>query len=879
MEAKVVRQKFLDFFESKGHKIVPSAPIVVQNDPTLMFTNAGMNQFKDYFLGNKKPDSTRVADTQKCLRVSGKHNDLEEVGFDTYHHTMFEMLGNWSFGDYFKKEAIEWAWELLTKVYDLPKDRMYATIFEGDASESLDRDQEAFDYWKQFLPEERILNGNKKDNFWEMGDTGPCGPCSEIHIDLRPQSEIDQLSGDKLVNQDHPQVIEIWNLVFIQYNRLADGSLKNLPQKHVDTGMGFERLAMAIQSKKSNYDSDVFTPMINLIAEKANVKYGQDDKTDVALRVIADHIRAISFTIADGQLPSNAKAGYVIRRILRRAVRYGYTFLGFQEPTLFSLVELLSGQFKDVFPELYAQKDFVAKVIKEEETSFLRTLDKGLKRFEVIKAESKDGTVAGATAFELYDTYGFPLDLTSLIARENGLSVDEAAFTHEMAKQKERSKSAAQQSTGDWIEIQDATDASQFLGYDQVESPAQITKYREVSQKGKSFFQLILDQTPFYAESGGQVGDTGYFDFGNEKLEIIDTKKENDLIIHFSKKLPTNVEAPFHAVVNVKRRRLTENNHSATHLLHAALRQVLGDHVQQKGSLVNDNVLRFDFSHFSKVTDEEIKQIEQIVNQKIRENISLDEKRNVPIEEAKALGAMALFGEKYGDFVRVITFDQNYSVELCGGTHVRATGSIGQLKIMSESSVAAGVRRIEAITADKAEAFVNQEMELLGQIKELLKNPKDPIKAVQSLLDEKSQLEKNLDKINQEKAKGLKSELIKAAIKSDSLNVIVKKVSLPSADVLKQLSFELKNELDGLVLVLAADLAGKPMLSVMIDEKLTKEKDMNASQLVRDMASSIKGGGGGQPFYATAGGKDITGLDAALDTAKGIIKEKLNIEV
>ncbi|MEP4532860.1 MAG: alanine--tRNA ligase [Cyclobacteriaceae bacterium] len=879
MEAKVVRQKFLDFFESKGHKIVPSAPIVVQNDPTLMFTNAGMNQFKDYFLGNKKPDSTRVADTQKCLRVSGKHNDLEEVGFDTYHHTMFEMLGNWSFGDYFKKEAIEWAWELLTQVYDLPKNRMYATIFEGDASENLDRDQEAFDYWKQFLPEERILNGNKKDNFWEMGDTGPCGPCSEIHIDLRPQSEIDKLSGDQLVNQDHPQVIEIWNLVFIQYNRLADSSLKNLPQKHVDTGMGFERLAMAIQSKKSNYDSDVFTPMINLIAEKANVKYGQDDKTDVALRVIADHIRAISFTIADGQLPSNAKAGYVIRRILRRAVRYGYTFLGFQEPTLFSLVELLSGQFKDVFPELYAQKDFVAKVIKEEETSFLRTLDKGLKRFEVIKAESKNGTVAGATAFELYDTYGFPLDLTSLIARENGLSVDEAAFTHEMAKQKERSKSAAQQSTGDWIEIQDAADASQFLGYDQVESPAQITKYREVSQKGKSFFQLVLDQTPFYAESGGQVGDTGYFDFGSEKLEIIDTKKENDLIIHFAKKLPANVEAPFRAVVNVKRRRLTENNHSATHLLHAALRQVLGDHVQQKGSLVNDNVLRFDFSHFSKVTDDEIKQIEQIVNQKIRENISLDEKRNVPIEEAKALGAMALFGEKYGDFVRVITFDQSYSVELCGGTHVKATGSIGQLKIMSESSVAAGVRRIEAITADKAEAFVNQEMELLDQIKELLKNPKDPIKAVQSLLDEKSQLEKNLDQINQEKAKGLKSDLINAAIKSEGLNVIVQKVSLPAADVLKQLSFELKNELAGLVLVLAADLAGKPMLSVMIDESLVKEKDMNASQLVRDMAASIKGGGGGQPFYATAGGKDITGLDAALDTAKGVIKEKLNIEV
>ncbi|WP_258104307.1 alanine--tRNA ligase [Marinoscillum sp. MHG1-6] len=878
MEAKVVRQKFLEFFESKNHKIVPSAPIVVQNDPTLMFTNAGMNQFKDYFLGNKKAEFTRIADTQKCLRVSGKHNDLEEVGLDTYHHTMFEMLGNWSFGDYFKKEAISWAWELLTDVYGLPKERMYATIFEGDASEELERDQEAFDLWKQFLPEERILNGNKKDNFWEMGDTGPCGPCSEIHIDLRPQSDVDKVSGAELVNQDHPLVIEIWNLVFIQFNRLADGSLKNLPQKHVDTGMGFERLAMAIQGKQSNYDSDVFTPMIDLIASKANLKYGTDHKTDVAMRVIADHIRAISFTIADGQLPSNAKAGYVIRRILRRAVRYGYTFMGFQEPTLHSLVDLLADQFKDVFPELYAQKDFVAKVIKEEETSFLRTLEKGLKRFESIKTDAKDGVVKGEVAFELYDTYGFPLDLTSLIAKENQLEVDEKGFTAEMTKQKERSKSAAQQSAGDWIEL-DAEAEGVFVGYDESETVSHITKYREVNQKGKTIYQLVLDKTPFYAESGGQVGDTGYFDFGAEKVSVFDTKKENDLIIHYTKELPSDLNAEFKAVVNLKKRKLTENNHSATHLLHAALRQVLGDHVQQKGSLVNDQVLRFDFSHFSKVTEEEIREIERIVNHKIRENISLDEKRNVPIDQAKEMGATALFGEKYGDFVRVITFDRDYSVELCGGTHVGATGSIGLFKIVSESSVAAGVRRIEAVTADRAEEYFNGEMDLLSQIKDLLKNPKDPVKIIQSLMDEKQQLQKQIEDINIEKAKGVKSELIKSAVKEGDANVIMAQVSLPNAEVLKQISFELKNEVEGLILILAADLSGKPMLSVMLDDNIVKDKDINASQLVREMAREIKGGGGGQPFYATAGGKDLSGLSAALDIAKVEIEAKLNSKV
>jgi alanyl-tRNA synthetase len=879
MEAKIVRQKFLEFFESKGHKIVSSAPIVVQNDPSLMFTNAGMNQFKDYFLGNKPAEASRIADTQKCLRVSGKHNDLEEVGFDTYHHTMFEMLGNWSFGDYFKKDAIDWAWELLTKVYGLPEDRMYATIFEGDAAENLEKDNEAKEIWKKYLPESRILNGNKKDNFWEMGETGPCGPCSEIHIDLRPHADRDKVDGATLVNNDNPLVIEIWNLVFIQFNRLADGSLKNLPQKHVDTGMGFERLVMAIQGKQSNYDSDVFTPMIALIAEKAGVNYGDDAKVNVAVRVIADHIRAISFTIADGQLPSNAKAGYVIRRILRRAVRYGYTFLGFQEPTLYTLVDLLADQFKEVFPELEAQKDFVAKVIKEEEASFLRTLEKGLKRFEVIKAETSGNIVDGAVAFELYDTYGFPLDLTSLIARENGLQVNEEAFKVEMSKQKERSKSAAQKSAGDWMELEIGAEASEFLGYDQTESDSKITKYREVNQNGKIFFQLVLDRTPFYGESGGQVGDAGYLDFGSEKLEIFDTKKENDLIVHYTKKLPTNVEQGFNAVVNVEKRRLTENNHSATHLLHAALRKVLGDHVQQKGSLVNEKMLRFDFSHFAKVTDEQIKEIELIVNQKVRENIKLDERRNVPIEDAKSLGAMALFGEKYGDFVRVITFDREYSVELCGGTHVSATGSIGLFKIISESSVAAGVRRIEAITADGAEAYVNNELALLDQLKDLLKNPKDPLKAIQTLMEEKAQLQKDIEGINQEKVKGLKQTLLKSAIEVGDCKIILQQVELPNAELLKQISFELKNELTGLVLILAANLEDKPMLSVMIDESLVASKGLNASELVREMSKEIKGGGGGQPFYATAGGKEIAGLGKALEVAKSLIEAKLNTKI
>lgn len=882
MNSKDIRHKFLEFFRSKSHKIVPSAPIVVQNDPSLMFTNAGMNQFKDYFLGNKSTDINRVADTQKCLRVSGKHNDLEEVGLDTYHHTMFEMLGNWSFGDpsrpgqgYFKKEAIEWAWELLTEVYGLPAERMYATVFEGDATEGLEADEEARSLWKRLMPEERILNGSKKDNFWEMGETGPCGPCSEIHIDLRPDHEIAELPGVKLVNQDHPLVVEIWNLVFIQFNRQADGTLKNLPARHVDTGMGFERLAMAIQGKQSNYDTDVFQPLIQAIAGKAKVSYGKDEKTDIAIRVIADHIRAISFTIADGQLPGNAKAGYVIRRILRRAVRYGYTFLNFKEPFLTDLVGILAEQFRETFPELDAQKAFVAKVVKEEEVSFLRTLDKGLKRFDIIKSEMSGTLIDGKTAFELYDTYGFPLDLTSLIARENGLSVDESSFQTEMSRQKERSKSAAQQSASDWVAVEENAEAPVFLGYEQLVAKARINRYRQVNQKNRVFYQIVLDQTPFYAESGGQVGDTGYLDNGREKIAVFDTKKENDLIVHHTHKLPADLKAEFDAVVDADRRRLTENNHSATHLLHAALREVLGDHVQQKGSLVNDEVLRFDFSHFAKVTDEELLRIEKRVNQKIRENIPLDEQRNVPLEEAKSLGAMALFGEKYGEFVRVVCFDRQYSVELCGGTHVAATGKIGLLKIISESSVAAGVRRIEAITADRAEQYLDDQLNLLNQIREVLKNPKDPQKAIQALIEEKNELQKTVDELNLQQGSVLKKELTDQIEEVNGVKVITRLVKLPDANVLKQLSFELKNEIADVLVVLAANLNEKPMLSVIMDDHLVQKYDLNASEMVRAMAKEIQGGGGGQPFYATAGGKNLAGLGTALEIGRKIITDKL----
>lgn len=885
MNSQTIREKFLSFFNSKDHQIVPSAPIVVQNDPTLMFTNAGMNQFKDYFLGNSTPESARVADTQKCLRVSGKHNDLEEVGLDTYHHTMFEMLGNWSFGvegraneGYFKKEAIDWAWELLTEVFSLDKTRMYATVFEGDTGDNLEADEEARGLWSKFLPADHILNGNKKDNFWEMGETGPCGPCSEIHIDIRSDEEIKKIPGRDLVNKDHPQVIEIWNLVFIQFNRMADGKLKTLPQKHVDTGMGFERLAMVVQGKTSNYDTDVFQPLIQEVANKANLKYGKDEKTDIALRVIADHIRAVSFTIADGQLPSNMKAGYVIRRILRRAVRYGYTFLKFEDPFLFSLVRILADQYKDVFPELKAQEEFVTRVVKEEETAFLRTLDKGLKRIDAIKSQAADKEIDGKTAFELYDTYGFPLDLTSLIARETGFTVDEKGFEVEMQNQKSRSKTAAKQSLEDWVVVLEQKQHSAFVGYDEMQSSSKIIRYREVKRKDDVVYQLILDKTPFYAESGGQVGDKGVLSSENETIPIFDTKKENDLIIHFTKKLPKDPTATFTASIDQKRRTATQRNHSATHLLHAALRQVLGDHVQQRGSLVNDEVLRFDFSHFPKMTNEEIKAVEEIANQKILENVQLDEQRSVPIEEAKKMGAMALFGEKYGDLVRVITFDKNFSVELCGGTHVAATGSIGLLKIVAESSVAAGVRRIEALTGDAARQYLQREVQLLDEVRTLLKHPKDVIKSVASLIEEKSQLQKNIEEINLEKAKSVKQDL-KADVRAvNGANVILKKVTVPNGDALKQLSFELKQEIDNLVLILAADVDQKPLLSVMFADTILNKHDLNASEMVRLMAKEIQGGGGGQPFYATAGGKNLAGLDKSLEIAKQYLKEKAKIE-
>jgi alanyl-tRNA synthetase len=864
MNSGEIRQLFLEFFKKKGHHIVPSAPLVLKNDPTLLFTNSGMVQFKDYFLGNATPKSNRIADTQKCLRVSGKHNDLEEVGIDTYHHTMFEMLGNWSFGDYFKKEAIEWAWELLTDVYRLPKERLYVSVFGGDKTDNLPVDEEAKKLWKNFVAEDRIILGKKKDNFWEMGETGPCGPCSEIHIDLRSEEEINKKPGKELVNNDHPQVVEIWNLVFMEFNRKADGSLEKLPAQHVDTGMGFERLCMAIQQKTSNYDTDVFAPLINFIADAAHVRYKQDEKTDIALRVMADHIRAVSFAICDGQLPSNTGAGYVIRRILRRAVRYGFTFLNFKEPFLYKLVPVLSDQLKNVFPELESQKDYVSKVIFEEETSFLRTLEKGLKRIEGLKA------ISGEQAFELYDTFGFPLDLTSLIARERGFPVDEAGFKVEMEKQKSRSKADATKETGDWILVGD-DGKTEFIGYDFLEATVTIIKYRKLKQKNKEVYQLVFDKTPFYAESGGQVGDTGFIESGGEKITIYDTKKENELIVHFTEKLPSNLTTSFHAVVQSGKRKLTMNNHSATHLLHAALREVLGKHVEQKGSLVNEKITRFDFSHFAAMTPEEIQKVEDRVNQKIRENIALDVKQNVPIEEAKKLGAMALFGEKYGDFVRVITFDPKFSVELCGGTHVPATGSIGLFKIIAESSVAAGVRRIEAITADEAEKFVNENLTVLEQVKELLKNPKDVLAATKNLLEEKHALEKKLEAVNQEKANLLKDELAKKAVKSNGYSLILEKVSVPNAEALKNIAYALRNQFDDLMLILAADVEGKPQVTVMIGEKLAKENTYHAGNMVKELAKEIDGGGGGQPFFATAGGKNLSGLNAVIEKAKKMI--------
>ncbi len=878
MTAQEIRQAFLDFFASKGHTIVPSAPIVVKNDPTLMFTNAGMNQFKDIFLGEAPAKASRVVDTQRCLRVSGKHNDLEEVGVDTYHHTMFEMLGNWSFGDYFKKEAIDWSWELLTKVYKLPADRLYVTYFEGDDKEGLAKDTEAYDFWKQYVAEDHILPGNKKDNFWEMGETGPCGPCSEIHFDGRTDEERARVNGATLVNADDPNVIEIWNNVFMQFNRLKDGSLQPLPARHVDTGMGFERLVRVLQGKTSNYDTDVFQPLIQFLSEKSRKPY-QAEATPgtegwneaVAMRVMADHIRAISFAIADGQLPSNNKAGYVIRRILRRAVRYAYQYLGFKEPFLNQLVPLLAKQFEGVFDELYTQRDFVQKVVLEEEVAFLRTLQNGIHQFEQVVSSSSDKVIAGEFAFELSDTFGFPLDLTELMARERGFAVDVDGFNKALEQQKTRSRAATAIDTGDWTVLRE-DDSVEFTGYDETETVAHIIKYRKVKAKGKEQYQLVLDRTPFYAESGGQVGDTGDLIFPDgEIVKVTDTKKENGLIVHFTDTLPVNIDDALTAYVEPERRLDIESNHSATHLLHAAMKQVLGSHVNQKGSLVNGDYLRFDFSHFSKVTEEELAQIEAIVNHKIRQNILLKEERNVPYQEALNSGVTALFGEKYGDYVRVITFDDKFSKELCGGTHVKATGQIGLFKITGESAVAAGVRRIEAITGAAVERYLTQQTQLVQQLKELLKNPKDIAKSIESLLDENSRLKKEIDKSVQEKAAGLKTELAQKAEQINGINFIAQRVALPNAEAIKTLAYQLKDIVADLFLVLVADIDGKPNITVMIAENLVKDKGLHAGNIIRELAKEVQGGGGGQPFFATAGGKDVSGLDRVLVKAKGYI--------
>ena len=871
MTSNEIRQKFLDFFASKNHKIVASAPIVIKNDPTLMFTNAGMNQFKDFFLGNQKPDNPRIADTQKCLRVSGKHNDLEEVGVDTYHHTMFEMLGNWSIGDYFKAEAIAWSWELLTEIYKLPKDRLYVSVFEGDPKENLPSSQIALKEWSKLVPQDHIIFGNKKDNFWEMGDTGPCGPCSEIHIDLRPDEERAITPGNLLVNNDHPQVIEIWNNVFIQYNRKADGSLEPLPAMHVDTGMGFERLVRAIQNKSSNYDTDVFTGTIYEVEKITGKTYSfSDSKRDVAFRVLADHIRAIAFTIADGQLPSNNGAGYVIRRILRRAVRYYYTYLDYKHPLLFQLIDVLSRQFEHVFPELYLQKSFVEKVIREEEKSFLKTLEGGLRRIEDIRLT--DGVIEGKDVFELYDTYGFPVDLTRLIADEKGWKVDEEGFTKALNEQKERSRADAKRETGDWVFV-GKDGQTEFIGYDDlIVSESRAIKYRILKQKDQELFQLVLDRTPFYPEGGGQVGDTGFLMFEGEVIMVLDTKKENDLIIHIIDRIPDNIDSPVYGEVNAINRTLTENNHSATHLLHAALRQVLGTHVQQKGSLVKDDYLRFDVSHFQKMTDLELVQIEKIVNEKIRQNISLEESRSLPIEEAKKSGAMMLFGEKYGDKVRMITFDPTYSRELCGGCHVKATGQIGLFKIVSESGIAAGVRRIEAVTAYKAEEYVNKQILELTAIKSFFKNNINTPKNVADLQEENRDLQKEVEKLRAMQAASMKDSLVSGAKNIAGVKVVVARLKDIDSKSAKTLSVNILAEMGEAAVLFGLEDQGKATVMLSIAEPLTKSKGWHAGNIIRELAKEINGGGGGQAFFATAGGTDVTGLDKALAKLNEFLK-------
>ena len=930
MNSSEIRAKYLEFFKSNQHNVVASAPMVVKNDPTLMFTNAGMNQFKDLFLGNSEVKHARITDTQKCLRVSGKHNDLEEVGVDTYHHTMFEMLGNWSFGDYFKKEAIEWAWELLVDVYGIDKNKLYFTVFEGDEKDGTELDQEAYDLWKAILEKngltsEKIIKADKKDNFWEMGETGPCGPCSEIHIDLRSDEEIAKTPGLDLVNEDHPQVVEIWNLVFMEFNRMANGDLKPLPNKHVDTGMGFERLAMVLQNKKSNYDTDVFGPLIAKISAISGIQYEYtldvSVKTDVAIRVIADHVRAVAFSIADGQLPSNTGAGYVIRRILRRGIRYGYSFLNMREAFIYELVEVLVSQMGDFFPELKSQKDIITKVIKEEEESFLRTLAKGIQRFENYLSTANDKMIDGKFAFELYDTFGFPIDLTELLALEKDFKVDMPGFAEELTKQKDRSRAATKVETDDWIELRE-DDVEEFIGYDYTEADIYITKYRKVSAKGKDFYQLVFNLTPFYPEGGGQVGDTGYIEADNQKLVITDTKKENNLIVHYCNELPINVNAQFIAVVDESVRSLTAKNHTATHLMHQALREVLGTHVEQKGSLVNSDYLRFDFSHFQKVTDEELVKIEELVNSRIQENFELNEYRAIPITMAEEKGAMMLFGEKYGDVVRMIEFGE--SRELCGGIHVNTTSDIELFKIKSEGSVASGIRRIEALTSKGSGSWLRNKIEildknhLLGLVSEDLSDElasmkfnfireyekvenvssirfhepdsgiiqieainnaisdfskiKMPKKIIDALNAKKKELSKAGKQDNKEQTKAVKEELLASIEDVNGINLIAKKIELGDSAAIKDLAFQLKGQVENLFLVLGAEINGKPSLTIVVSEELSKEKDLHAGNIIREAAKEMRGGGGGQPFFATAGGSYVEGIEAAIEKAKSFLK-------
>ncbi len=876
MESRLIRQTFLDFFAKNGHKIVPSAPIVVKNDPTLMFTNAGMNQFKDYFLGNKLIDIPRIADTQKCLRVSGKHNDLEEVGTDGYHHTMFEMLGNWSFGDYFKEEAIAFAWKLLTEAYKLDPSRLYISVFGGDAEEGLSKDLEAVEFWKKWVPEDRILFFGKKDNFWEMGESGPCGPCSEIHVDLRPDEIRNRISGADLVNVGTPEVMEIWNLVFIQYNRKVDGQLEELPAKHIDTGMGFERISMVLQQKTSSYDTDIFSPLIQYIATFSGhpytASYAPQAKSDLAMRVIADHIRAITFTIADGSIPSNTGSGYVIRRILRRAVRYYYSFLGIKDPFLFRLIPILVDTMGDVFPEIKSQQEFIIKVVHEEEISFLRTLEGGLKKLDQLKVDS--GLISGSLAFELYDTYGFPLDLTKLIAAEKNWTIDEAGFKLALDQQKQRSRADAKKEYSDWNFIQDGQ--CKFIGYDVNEvEQTKLLRWRKLESKGNALYQLVLETTPFYPEGGGQVGDKGLLYFDGQAIEVLDTVKENDLILHIVEILPQHLEAPVRCVINGYRRSQIENNHSATHLMHAALRNILGTHVQQKGSLVNEDYLRFDFSHFQKLSAEEIKNIETLVNEKIRENIALEEKRHLPIEEAKQSGAMMLFGEKYGDYVRMITFDPGFSRELCGGCHVESTGNIGLFKIVSEASVAAGIRRIEAVSSSKAEQYIRDQMDELNQIKTVFNHPPNIIQHIHHLLDENKLLQKQIQDFKEEQSLVLKDQLLARAERISGIQTLFCSIVLTDSKLVKSLIYQLGKELSPAILFFGFVENDKAQLMCYVSEELVKTNQYNASNWLKQVSKHIEGGGGGQAFFATAGGKNVAGIQSAIEAVKDIVIKEL----